>query len=240
VREFDFTLFVSEAEANRFASLAPESKNRIGWVDNGVDLERFSLKHTFASPFTNGSANIVFTGTMNYWPNVDAVTWFAETVFPLVRQKHPSANFYIIGGMPSREVLRLRKTPGISVTGRVPDVRAFIAHADVAVAPLRIARGTQNKILEAMAMARPVVTTPEGFEGLRVMSGRDLLVANTPDAIARAITDVLGHRYPDLGSAARNAVEQYHDWQRTLPALDAWIAPRSGNHPRQKRMLGVE
>ena len=240
VREFDSTLFVSEAEATKFLTLAPESENRIGWIDNGVDLERFSPKHTFASPFSNDSINIVFTGTMNYWPNIDAVTWFAETVLPLIRQKHPSANFYIIGGMPSRAVMRLRKTAGIIVTGRVPDIRAFIAHCDVAVAPLRIARGTQNKILEAMAMARPVVTTPEGFEGLRAMPGRDLLVAKAPDAIARSITDVLEYRYPNLGSAARKAVEQYHDWQRTLPALDTWIAPRSGNHSKRKLISAVE
>jgi sugar transferase (PEP-CTERM/EpsH1 system associated) len=240
VREFDFTLFVSEAETTRFLALAPESKDRIGWIDNGVDLERFSPKHTFASPFSKGSTNIVFTGTMSYWPNIDAVTWFAETVLPLVRQKHPSANFYIVGGTPSRTVLRLGKTPGIVVTGRVPDIRAFIAHADVAVAPLRIARGTQNKILEAMAMARPVVATPEGFEGLRAVPGRDLLVAKTPDAIARSISDVLENRYPNLGSAARKAVEQYHDWQRTLPALDSLIAPRSGNCPRRELPSAVE
>jgi sugar transferase (PEP-CTERM/EpsH1 system associated) len=240
VREFDFTLFVSEAETTRFLALAPESKDRIGWIDNGVDLERFSPKHTFASPFARGSTNIVFTGTMNYWPNVDAVKWFAETVLPLVRDKHPSANFYIVGAMPSRTVLRLGKTPGIVVTGRVPDIRAFIAHADLAVAPLRIARGTQNKILEAMAMARPVVATPEGFEGLRAVPGRDLLVAKTPDAIARSISDVLENRYPNLGSAARKAVEQYHDWQRTLPALDSLIAPRSGNCPRRELPSAVE
>jgi sugar transferase (PEP-CTERM/EpsH1 system associated) len=240
VREFDATLFVSKAEATKFLTLAPEAENRIGWIDNGVDLEKFSPKHVFASPFSNGSTNIVFTGTMNYWPNVDAVTWFAETALPLVRQKHPSAKFYIVGGPPNRTVLRLGKTPGIVVTGRVPDVRAFIAHADVAVAPLRIARGTQNKILEAMAMARPVVATPEGFEGLRATPRRDLLVAKTPDAIARSITDVLENRYPNLGSEARKAVEQYHDWRCTLRALDHWIAPRSGAYPKRNLMSAVE
>ena len=89
-------------------------------------------------------------------------------------------------------------------------------------------------------MARPVVTTPEGFEGLRAMPGRDLLVAKAPDAIARSITDVLEYRYPNLGSAARKAVEQYHDWQRTLPALDTWIAPRSGNYSKRKLISAVE
>jgi sugar transferase (PEP-CTERM/EpsH1 system associated) len=220
VREFNFTLFVSEAEANRFVALAPDLEDRIGWIDNGVDLDRFSPEATFESPYGEGSTNIVFTGTMNYWPNVDAVTWFAESVLPLVRDEHPSANFYIVGAMPSRTVLQLRRTPGVVVTGRVPDVRTFLAHADLAVAPLRIARGTQNKILEAMAMARPVVTTPEGFEGLRAIPGKDLLVAKTPDAIAQSINDILENRYPDLGSAARKAVERNHDWAHTLRGLD--------------------
>jgi polysaccharide biosynthesis protein PslH len=229
VREFDFTLFVSEAETIRFLALAPESEDRIGWIDNGVDLERFSPKHTFASPFSKGSTNIVFTGTMNYWPNVDAVNWFAEAVLPLVRGKYPSANFYIVGGTPSRTVLRLRRIPGVVVTGRVPDVRAFLAHADVAVAPLRIARGIQNKILEAMAMALPVVATPEAFEGLRASPGEHLLVAKIPESIARSIIDILENRYPDLGSAGRKAVEQNHDWRATLRALDAVFARKSSN-----------
>ena len=231
VREFDFTLFVSEAEANRFAALAPESEDRIGWIDNGVDLETFSPEHSFESPYAWDSTNIVFTGTMNYWPNVDAVKWFAEAVLPLIRDKHPSANFYIIGGTPSRTVLRLRRIPGVTVTGRVPDVRAFLAHADVAVAPLRIARGTQNKILEAMAIALPVVATPEAFEGIRANPGTDLLVAKTPEAIARSITDILENRYPDLGSAARKAVEQNHDWRATLRALDAVFAGKPSKKP---------
>ena len=225
VRQFDFTLFVSEAEASRFAVLAPESDGRIGWMDNGVDLETFSPKHTFASPYARGSTNIVFTGTMNYWPNIDAVKWFAETTLPRVREKYWSANFYIVGTKPHQAVRRLDRNPGVVVTGRVPDVRPFLAHADVVVAPLRIARGTQNKILEAMAMARPVVATPEGFEGLRAIPGRDLLIAKTPDAIAQSIIDILDNRHPHLASAARRAVEDNHQWTRTLQALDAIFAP---------------
>jgi polysaccharide biosynthesis protein PslH len=230
VRQFDFTLFVSEAEASRFAVLAPESDGRIGWMDNGVDLETFSPKHTFASPYARGSTNIVFTGTMNYWPNIDAVKWFAETALPRVREKYRSANFYIVGAKPHQTVRRLDRNPGVVVTGRVPDVRPFLAHADVVVAPLRIARGTQNKILEAMAMARPVVATPEGFEGLRAIPGRDLLIAKTPDAIAQSTIDILDNRYPHLASAARRAVEDNHQWTRTLQALDAIFCTNMQRH----------
>jgi sugar transferase (PEP-CTERM/EpsH1 system associated) len=230
VRQFDFTLFVSEAEASRFAVLAPESDGRIGWMDNGVDLETFSPKHTFASPYARGSTNIVFTGTMNYWPNIDAVKWFAETALPRVREKYRSANFYIVGAKPHQTVRRLDRNPGVVVTGRVPDVRPFLAHAGVVVAPLRIARGTQNKILEAMAMARPVVATPEGFEGLRAIPGRDLLIAKTPDAIAQSTIDILDNRYPHLASAARRAVEDNHQWTRTLQALDAIFCTNMQRH----------
>ena len=221
VREFDLTLFVSGAEANAFTALAPESADRVAWIDNGVDLERFSPKHAFPCPFSHGSTNIVFTGTMNYWPNVDAVKWFAEAILPIVRKKYPSVHFYIVGAMPSRTVLRLRENPGVVVTGWVHDVRAFLAHADVAVAPLRVARGTQNKMLEAMAMGRPVVATPEAFEGVQATPGKDLLVAKTPETMAKFIVDILEKRYSELGSAARKTVEQNHDWGRTLLSLDA-------------------
>src|SRR6266550_3519705 len=219
--DFDMTLFVSEAEAKRFSVLAPESRDRIGWVDNGVDLESFSPTQVFPCPFPRGVENIVFTGTMNYWPNVDAVNWFVDAILPLVRQKHHGVLFFIVGSTPSRAVLRHRQTPGVIVTGRIPDVRPFLAHADVAVAPLRIARGIQNKVLEAMAMARPVVATPEALEGLRVVPGQDLLVANSPETMAQFIVEVLESEYPALGSAARLAVECNHSWSNTLRALDA-------------------
>src|SRR5262249_55816163 len=202
----------------------PESAGQIGWIDNGVDLETFSPKHNFASPYARGSTNIVFTGTMNYWPNVDAVKWFAEMALPQVKEKYSSVNFYIVGATPHRVVQRLSRNPGVMVTGRVTDVRPFLAHADVVVAPLRVARGTQNKILEAMAMGRPVVATPEGFEGLRAVPRRDLLVEKTPDAIARSITEILENRHPNLGSSARRAVERNHQWSCTLQGLDAFFA----------------
>ena len=225
VLDFDVTLFVSEAEAKRFTALAPESQDRVGWLDNGVDVDRFSPAQTFPNPFPQGFTTVVFTGTMNYWPNVDAVTWFVDTILPLVRQRYPLVHFYIVGAAPSRAVLRLRQTPGVVVTGRVPDVRPFLAHADVAVAPLRIARGIQNKVLEAMAMARPVVATREAFEGLRVIPGQDLLVTDGPQAMAECVLEVLENRHPGLGSAARLAVEHNHNWSRSLRALDAIFPP---------------
>jgi sugar transferase (PEP-CTERM/EpsH1 system associated) len=233
VFDFDTTLFVSEAEADRFAVISPECRERIGWVENGVDLERFSPAQSFARPYPEGIASIVFTGTMNYWPNVEAVNWFVDHVLPIVRRNCPRAHFYIIGDKPSRAVLRLRRNPDVTVSGRVPDIRPFIAHADVAVAPLRIARGIQNKVLEAMALGRPVVATLEAFEGVRAAPGHDLLVASGPTDMAQSILAVLEGQHPGLGMRARLAIERNHCWTRTLQRLDE-LFPRS-THSKSAR-----
>jgi sugar transferase (PEP-CTERM/EpsH1 system associated) len=233
VLAFDKTLFVSEPEASRFASLAPECSDRIGWLENGVDLDRFSPARSYPSPFSGGGRNIVFTGTMDYRPNIDAVRWFADAVLPLLRQEQPPIHFHIVGARPDRQVLRLGRMAGIHVTGRVDDVRPFLAHADLAVAPLRIARGIQNKVLEAMAMARPVLASPEAFEGVRAKPGRDLLVCAGAEEMRQRILEVMRGRHPGLGAAARVAVERGHHWSATLPQLDELF-------PREQRRSGRE
>jgi sugar transferase (PEP-CTERM/EpsH1 system associated) len=225
VLEFDETLFVSEAEARCFTSLAPECKARIGWLENGVDLEHFSPALSFACPYAGGAPNIVFTGRMDYWPNVDAAVWFSEEVMPLLRKAHSRARFHIVGAAPARRVLRLRRMPGVVVTGAVADVRPFLAHADVAVAPLRIARGIQNKVLEAMAMARPVVVTAAALEGVRAVPGRDLLLCATAGEMASRISAIFAGRHSELGAGARSAVERHHDWYRNLRRLDDLFPP---------------
>lgn len=216
----DAALFVSEAEARLFTSLAPECQERVGWIENGVDLETFSPEAELLSPYNLGSQHIVFTGTMNYWPNVDAVNFFVDSVFPIVRQHRPAVEFHIVGANPSHTVSQLSQTAGVQVTGRVPDVRPFLAHADVAVAPLRIARGIQNKVLEAMSMGRPIVLTSDALEGIHAMPGRDLLVADAPEQMAKSVIEVLDGRHPGLGAAARAAVERHHCWSQTLRSLD--------------------
>jgi sugar transferase (PEP-CTERM/EpsH1 system associated) len=220
VTEFDMTLFVSEAEASRFTALAPESRGHVGWVENGVDLETFSPNANLPSPYSDGNQNIVFTGTMDYWPNVDAVIHFVKQVFPLVRMRRPAVDFHIVGANPYRTVSQLGEIPGVTVTGRVPDVRPFVAHADVAVAPLRIARGIQNKVLEAMAMARPIVLTSDALEGIHALPGRDLLVTDTPEDMATSIIEILEGLHPNLGAHARAAVQRHHCWAHTLQYLD--------------------
>ena len=220
---FGHTLFVSEDECRRFVALAPESRERAGWVENGVDLDYFSAAHAGPSPYLDRSA-IVFTGTMDYRPNVDAVEFFAHAVLPLVRARHPEASFHIVGASPSPAVQALSALPGVSVVGRVADIRPYMAHAALAVAPLRIARGIQNKVLEAMAMARPVLVSPQALEGLRANPGHDLLMADEPAAMAERAAEVLEGGHPGLGDAARTTVERTYSWSATLQRLDRLMA----------------
>ncbi|WP_270939094.1 TIGR03087 family PEP-CTERM/XrtA system glycosyltransferase, partial [Falsiroseomonas oryzae] len=217
--EFDHAIFVSEDEAKHFAALAPEAAPHVGFVDNGVDLARFDPARDHPNPYQGDAPAIVFTGTMNYRPNIEAVVWFAEEVLPRLRAAPPAGvappEFHIVGTNPAPAVQALAQRPGVHVTGAVPDVRPYVAHAAVAVAPLRIARGIQNKVLEAMAMARPVVASPQAFEGVRAEPGRDLLVADGADATATRVAEVLAGAHPGLGTAARAAVAAGHDWDAT-------------------------
>ncbi len=217
---FDHSLFVSQAECRRFAALAPETAGRLGWLDNGVDLARFSPGFP-ATAMPAGGPDLVFTGTMDYWPNIDAVGWFARNVLPLLRPSWPGVRFWIVGANPAAEVTELAKLPGVRVTGRVADTRPYLAQAAVVVAPLRIARGIQNKVLEAMAMGRPVVASPQAYEGIHATAGRDLLVADGAGETAGRIAEVLQGRHPGLGAAAREAVERGHAWAATLAGLEA-------------------
>ena len=219
---FDLTLFVSPAERDRFVELAPEAAGRADWLENGVDLDRFDPSVPRERPFGPAPA-LVFTGTMDYRPNVEAVTWFAQEVMPILRRRNPAPEFHIVGANPAPSVAALASLPGVHVTGRVPDVRPYLAHADVAVAPLRIARGIQNKVLEAMSMARPVVASPQAHEGVRARAGKDLLVADGAEETARRVAEVLDGAHPGLGAAARAAVLGTYPWSVTLRRLDAMM-----------------
>jgi len=224
---FDRTLLVSMQEAQTFARLAPEAASRIDWVENGVDIARFDPQCDWPNPFATRSPAIVFTGTMDYRPNVEAVSFFATEVMPRLASLSPAPHFHIVGANPSPAVKALAERPHVHVTGSVPDMRPYLAHATVVVAPLRIARGIQNKVLEAMAMARPVVASPQAHEGVRALAGRDLLVADGAEATAATVTQVMAGGMPDLGTAARAAVVAGHDWKATLARLDDIVAASS-------------
>lgn len=217
-RRADASLFVSTAEMKLFEGLAPELAPKLHAVPNGVDTVYF----------TPGSgartANIVFVGVMDYWPNVEAVQWFATEVFPRVLARWPEARFQIVGSKPSPAVRQLGDMPGIEVTGAVPDVRPFLAAARVVVAPLRIARGIQNKVLEAMAMGRPIVTTPDALEGIPATDGVHAIVASSPEQFADAVVRCGNDADADaMGARARSFVVSQFSWQSQLRALDAIV-----------------
>ncbi len=218
---FDASLFVSEQEAADFRNAAPETADRVGWYGNGVDAEYFSPDRVYDDPYPAGTEALVFTGAMDYWPNVDAVTWFAREVFPRIRERRPAVAFYVVGSRPAAAVQALAREPGVHVTGRVPDVRPYLAHAAAAVAPLRIARGVQNKVLEAMAMARTVVVTPQALEGIRALPGEEVLLADSAESFAQ--TSLRALQGPDLGQAARRRVLQDHAWEACLAKVGALI-----------------
>ena len=212
----DASLFVSAPEADLFRKLAPESAARIGHFNNGVDTVYFSPERTYDNPYPAGALALAFTGAMDYWPNIDAVTWFAEHVLPAVRARHPAAVFVIVGARPAPEVQALAALPGVIVTGTVPDVRPYVAHAALCVAPLRIARGIQNKVLEAMSMARTVVLSPQALEGIDAVPGEELLLADEAPQTIAAIGAALDAPRAAIGAAARAKVEHLYGWASNL------------------------
>lgn len=158
-------LFVSDPEAELFKQQLPTLQHgKVQGLLNGVDVDYFSPDSDIES--VTEQVDVVFTGAMDYWANVDAVIWFVNHVWPRIRTLHPNATFYVVGGNPTAQVKSLNNTNGIVVTGRVKDVRPFIRSAKVSVAPLQIARGIQNKVLEALSMAKPVVATSMAIEGI--------------------------------------------------------------------------
>jgi sugar transferase (PEP-CTERM/EpsH1 system associated) len=229
--ECDASLFVSQAEAGLFKQLAPQSAARIDFFNNGVDTDYFTPDLAHDNPFQAGEQGIVFTGAMDYWPNVDAVQWFAQEAMPLVLKQHPQARFYIVGARPSDAVKELGKLPGVHVTGSVPDVRPYLAHAKVAVAPLRIARGIQNKVLEAMAMAKTVVVSPQALEGIDAAPGGELLLAQDAAQLAAHVGAVLSGNQAELGQAARARVLARYNWDANLARVDAMLEPANAVSP---------
>jgi sugar transferase (PEP-CTERM/EpsH1 system associated) len=218
-----WSFFVSEPEASRFRELAPESAAKTVAVECGVDLARFSPNDVYDWPFGEAGANVVFTGNMDYWPNADAAIWFAREVMPLLRARQLDMQFWAVGANPGSDVLSLAELPGVHVTGRVEDVRPYVAHATVSVAPLRIARGIQNKVLEGMAMGKPVIASPAAFEGVRATAGTDLLVADSAADFVAKINEVLAGDHPGLGVAARAAMESGYAWSAVLSGLDRYL-----------------
>lgn len=224
----DASLFVSEAEAALFR--AQTSAPRVHAIENGIDTVFYDPDQRFERVPGAGPL-LVFTGQMDYRPNIDAVTWFADRVFPRVRQSHPAARFAIVGRAPTAAVRALADRPGVHVTGAVPDVRDWLAAATLVVAPLQLARGVQNKVLEGMAMARPVLASPAAAEGID--HAGTLRIADGADAFGDAALSLLAE--PEiaaaLGAAARARVIARYSWDARLAPLDALLGVPAASRP---------
>lgn len=226
-QQLDASTFVTEAEAELFLRLAKDvPAQRVSAVQNGVDADYFSPSHAFAAPYPEGAPVLVFTGAMDYWPNIDAVTWFVQDILPGLRQRVGAVRFYIVGMNPAPAVQALAETEGVVVTGSVEDIRPWLAHADVVVAPLRVARGIQNKVLEAMAMGRPVVVSQASAHGLAGRNGEDFQGAESAEDFIAAIEHLLAQpelRH-DMGVRARACVLAHYSWSAHLSRLTALLA----------------
>ena len=208
-RSFDGSILVTEREARLLRRRVPD--HPISVVANGVDLEYWKP----GPPRAPAEPVLVFTGVMNYLPNVDAVEFFCREVLPIVAREEPRVRFFVVGRNPSRRVQALGQS-NVVITGEVPDVRPYLAQAAVAVAPMRISRGVQNKILEAMAAGLPVVTTTEAIGGTEATAGDGVRVADAPGEFAARVLELLRDDAlrADCARRARQYVERCHSWQR--------------------------
>jgi glycosyltransferase involved in cell wall biosynthesis len=206
-RSAALTIAVSDDDRRRLASLAPDA--RICAVPTGVDTHYFS-----PNGYHEHGNRIVFSGSMDWHPNEDAVAYFADAILPRIRAAVPDVSMTVVGRNPTARLRELAAQAGITLTGTVDDVRPWIAEGQVYVVPLRAGSGTRLKIFEALAMAKPVVSTTVGAEGLALQPGRHFVVADDPDAFADAVVQLLRNpeRRRALGGAGRSLVETYCSW----------------------------
>jgi sugar transferase (PEP-CTERM/EpsH1 system associated) len=208
---------VSEAEAELFRRFC--GPGRVEAVTNGVDLEYFQPQNRA------NRDGCVFLGALDYRPNVEGITWFCREVWPLVLQVRPDARIRLVGRRPTSTIKSLARLPGVELIGQVPDVRPFVAGANVAVVPLQIARGVQNKILESLAMEVATVVSPSCLKGLRAQPGKHLLVASSAKEWVEVVQHLLEDRDlgNELGRAGRDYVMQHHRWDQCLRPMDALL-----------------
>jgi sugar transferase (PEP-CTERM/EpsH1 system associated) len=217
-RRADRIAVVSSADAAAIRQLDPALKVRV--IPNGVDTELY--RRDKVTPIDLPPHSLVFTGTMDFRPNVDAVLWFAREVLPLVKQSIADVHFVIVGQRPHDRLDILRDEASITITGDVEDTRPYIAAASVYVIPLRMGSGTRLKVLEAFSMEAPIVSTTLGAEGFAIESGRELLLADDPVSFARSIVDLITDpaRGRALGQAGRAlAIDQY-EWRKIVPKFE--------------------
>lgn len=217
----DINIFVSESEASLFKKRSGLFKNVIS-IANGVDTEYFDPKLSFKNPYVSNEFNIVFTGMMDYWPNIDAVKWFVAQVIPALQQQNIQFTFYVVGANPTMEIQALAKTPHVRVTGRVEDMRPFLKYADLAVAPLRIARGIQNKVLEALSMNTPVMVSTQALEGIDLPNPNLVKIANEKNEWVNQIQTLMNQSNRQIVNS-HTVIEQCYAWKSKLEPLMQYL-----------------
>jgi sugar transferase (PEP-CTERM/EpsH1 system associated) len=230
--DFDASVFVSDHESALFRVRVPQAAEKVVTIGNGVDGEVFRPGQNYTRPDVLNDQSAVFIGAMDYRPNIDGAVWFAHEVVPKVRRLRPDFRFVIVGSNPSPDILRLQALPGVFVTGGVERVQPYLEHAGAVVVPLRLSQGVPNKILEALAMAKAVVTTPIALRGLQhVRPGLDLSTAEDAEAFAKAVIALLESpvQARDIGEHARSTVLTNYTWQRSHERLARLL--RNGPRP---------
>lgn len=215
---FDHSIAISEDEKNLFKTYIPNLKMSV--VPNGVNLEYFKPNSIECDPY-----NIIFVGAMDYYANIDAVLYFYNRILSIIKKEIPNVKFYIVGSNPCRKVRKLNKDENVTVTGFVDDVRYFLCNSSACVAPMRIARGIQNKILEAMASGVPVVTTTKGNEGINAKIGEEIYVENNPEKFADHVIKLIIDKKlrKSIGNNGRKFVEKKFNWEKNMNHLEEII-----------------
>jgi glycosyltransferase involved in cell wall biosynthesis len=223
LKKYEFDMY---EEADKVLALTPQGKEElldiratldIGIVPHGVDVEHFA----FSAP-DKEEKSIIFLGNYLHYPNADAVLYFVEEIWPIVKQKSPELKFYIVGQAPPPEIKRLEEDPMIVVTGRVDDVTPYLTKSTIFICPVRLGGGFRGKILEAMAIGRPIVSTSLGAEGIPAQSGKNIILADNPEDFAQGIDRLLrdGILYDQISRLGRKLVEDKYAWGKGVEVLE--------------------
>ncbi len=227
--EFSSCFFITDTEVSLFKKNYPHGTN-ICAIENGIDKKLFYPPQT---PRQQTTPHFLFAGVMDYPPNIDAVQWFVENVWPRIVKQWPQAKFTIAGMNPSEKIKKLSSEPGIEITGFVDDIKPYFDHANIFVAPFRIARGVQNKVLQALACGLPVVASSMGAEGIRYTKDHDILLADSPTSFYEQIARLMQDHslYQTISENGIETIDRHYSWESILQPLEALMKNTSqGSH----------